>query len=75
MSNQKDIKLPEGLQNYIQQSRNNNNRGENEDDFNTCWSLKSMFAFIINGFQSSSYWSDRFVHVVFKGKVIVYTDP
>ena len=44
MSNQKDIKLPEGLQNYIQQSRNNNNRGENEDDFNTCWSLKSMFA-------------------------------
>ena len=43
VSNQKDIKLPEGLQIYIQQSRNNGNR-ENEDDFNTCWSLKSMFA-------------------------------
>ena len=49
MSNQKDIKLPEGLQNYIQQSRLNNNGGNNRDnnedhDFNTCWSLKSMFA-------------------------------
>ena len=37
----KDIKIPSGLDEYIKQSLEGQ---ENENDFNNCWSLKSMFA-------------------------------
>ena len=42
VSNQKDLQLPPGLESYIQHTRD---QGRDQDeDFNTCWSLKSMFA-------------------------------
>ena len=38
---EKDLKIPNGLEEYIKQSLE---AQENANDFNQCWSLKSMFA-------------------------------
>ena len=38
---EKDLKIPNGLDEYIKKSLEDQ---ENANDFNNCWSLKSMFA-------------------------------